>query len=85
MGCSTGGRQGFKAAQKFPKDFNGNIAGSPILAFTELTVWAGWLGLLTSYNTTDPGFISKKLWQLIHIAILDQRDDFYGTVDGYDS
>lgn len=31
MGCSTGGRQGMVEAQRFPKDFNGIIAGSPPL------------------------------------------------------
>src|SRR5687767_507443 len=33
-GCSAGGRQGMKAAQRFPADFNGIIAGAPGLDWT---------------------------------------------------
>jgi len=27
LGCSTGGRQGFKAVQTYPEDFDGVVAG----------------------------------------------------------
>ena len=33
-GCSAGGRQAMKAAQRFPADFNGIIAGAPGLDWT---------------------------------------------------
>jgi hypothetical protein len=33
-GCSTGGRQGLIAAQRFPEDFDGIIVGAPVLDFS---------------------------------------------------
>jgi len=30
LGCSTGGRQGFKAVQTYPNDFDGVVAGAPV-------------------------------------------------------
>src|SRR5688572_16976281 len=39
-GCSAGGRQGMKAAQRHPDDFDGIVAGSPGLDWTSRAVRA---------------------------------------------
>jgi tannase/feruloyl esterase len=39
-GCSTGGRQGLMSAQRFPDDFDGIVAGAPVLDFSG-TIIAG--------------------------------------------
>jgi len=41
-GCSTGGRQGLMSAQRFPGDFDGIIAGAPVLNFSGTMIWNLW-------------------------------------------
>ncbi len=36
LGCSTGGRQGFKAVQSYPEDFDGVVAGAPVRPLSRL-------------------------------------------------
>ena len=41
-GCSTGGRQGLMSAQRFPGDFDGIVAGAPVLNFVDTTITGLW-------------------------------------------
>lgn len=45
-GCSTGGRQGLISAQRFPQDFDGIVAGAPVLNFVDTVTQSLWNGLV---------------------------------------
>jgi feruloyl esterase len=42
-GCSNGGRQALMAAQRFPEDWDGILAGAPALAWTRQLATFAWL------------------------------------------
>jgi feruloyl esterase len=75
-GCSTGGRQGLKEAQRFPDDFDGIIAGAPANRSA--------LGLWIAFATLkDPvSNIPASKYPLIHEAVLNQCDARDGLKDG---
>lgn len=81
LGCSQGGRQGFKASEMFPRDFDGIVAGSPALDFNNLFSWrANFFPITGSNSSTD--FITPSLWtKLIHNEILNQCDRLDGAID----
>ena len=81
LGCSLGGRQGVKAAEMFPGDFDGIVAGSPALDFNNLQSWrARFFPITGRVNSSD--FISTALWTtLIHDEVLKQCDGLDGVID----
>jgi feruloyl esterase len=82
LGCSLGGRQGFKAAEMFPTDFDGIVAGSPALDFNNLFSWRANFFPVTGSNSSAD-FITPSLWTtLIHNEILNQCDELDGVLDG---
>ncbi|KAF7298014.1 Carboxylic ester hydrolase [Mycena chlorophos] len=80
LGCSTGGRQGWKMAQDFPDEFDGIVAGSPAIAWTGLTSWSGMFFPLI--KEAGPNFPPPALWPVVDAGILAQCDDLDGAVDG---
>ncbi|KAL4920477.1 Tannase/feruloyl esterase [Aspergillus aurantiobrunneus] len=81
LGCSTGGRQGFKEVQSFPDDFDGVVAGAPAFAFNNLTSWSCHFLPLTGPPGAD-SFIPMDMWPAIHQDVLDQCDALDGLRDG---
>lgn len=80
--CSTGGRQGLKAVQMFPEDFDGVVAGSPATDFNHLTDWSGHFLTLTGQNTSDPRFLTSAQWALVDAEVFNQCDELDGVKDG---
>jgi feruloyl esterase len=81
VGCSTGGRQGFKMITDFPDDFDGVLAGAPAIDFNHLS---GWRGILSRYNGAPSGTptISVALWEVVRLDIISQCDNLDGVEDG---
>ena len=79
QGCSAGGRQALKEAQKFPADFDGIIAGSPALDTTGRAAFAVWVAQNT--HKTDASFIPPDKFPAIHDAALAACDAQDGVKD----
>ena len=75
-GCSTGGRQGLKEAQKFPDDFDGIVAGAPANR-TALALWVAFA------EFKEPGsHIPPEKYSLLHNAVMEACDATDGLKDG---
>lgn len=46
-GCSTGGKQGLTEAQRYPRDYDGIIAGAPANYMIHLHIWSVWVAQAT--------------------------------------
>jgi hypothetical protein len=76
-GCSTGGRQGLISAQRFPGDFDGIVAGAPVLAFVDALTQSLWNGLVLAETPIPP----EKL-RLVGEAVYARCDAKDGVKDG---
>ena len=75
-GCSTGGRQGLKEAQKFPDDYDAIIAGAPANR-TALSLW------IAAAVLKDPAsYIPPAKYPVIHQAAIETCDARDGLKDG---
>ena len=79
-GCSAGGRQAMKEAQRFPDDFNGIIAGAPGLDWTGRAAQAVRVAKTLEHN--NAGRLSAKDTQLLHRAVVGACDASDGLKDG---
>ncbi|KAJ5613029.1 hypothetical protein N7510_006223 [Penicillium lagena] len=81
LGCSTGGRQGWKSVQKYPNDFDGVVAGSPAINFINLLSWSAHFYPITGPPSSDT-YLSPAEWKVVHEEILRQCDTIDGAKDG---
>ena len=78
-GCSAGGRQAMKAAQMFPADFDGIIAGSPGLDWSGRTAQA--VRIAQALQKEEARITSAKA-QVLHSAVVAACDGLDGVKDG---
>lgn len=81
LGCSTGGRQGFKMAQDFPEIFDGIVAGAPAFNFQGLMSWSGTFHTIIK-EVGSEGVPPKSTWEAIDAELLAQCDHLDGAEDG---
>ncbi|KAF2864781.1 feruloyl esterase B precursor [Massariosphaeria phaeospora] len=79
-GCSTGGRQGLKEAERYPEDFDGIIAGAPAWWTSRLQTWTVKTALYNLPTTADY-HIPPALFPVIAKEVLKQCDPQDGLID----
>jgi feruloyl esterase len=90
MGCSTGGREGLMAAQRYPELFDGIIAGAPAFHLTRAMLAQAWND--QSFARALPGEANRRPdisvalsdadLQLVAHAVLARCDALDGVADG---
>ena len=76
-GCSNGGRQGLMEAQRFPEDFDGIVAGAPVVDYTGLAL--GWTWNLQALASAPNLWTKLPALDATSMAACDSED---GLEDG---
>jgi feruloyl esterase len=79
-GCSQGGRQGLAAAQKYPEDFNGIVAGAA--AWNQMRAHGARTALNLIVNKDADSVIPPAKYSMIHAAVVNACDTLDGLKDG---
>ena len=79
-GCSTGGRQALTAAQRYPADYDGIIAGAPAVYGSHQS--AGQLWIWNATHQDEASFLSRDKLEVLHGAVLRACDAGDGVTDG---
>jgi feruloyl esterase len=79
-GCSAGGRQALVAAQRYPDDFDGIVAGAPALNATGRASFAMWVA--QNVHRSDASVVPPAKFPAINQAVLEACDALDGVTDG---
>jgi feruloyl esterase len=79
-GCSQGGRQGLAAAQKYPGDFNGIVAGAA--SWNQMRAHGARVALNRIVNKDAGSVIPSSKYAMIHAAVINVCDARDGVKDG---
>jgi hypothetical protein len=81
MGCSAGGLQAMTAAQRFPWDFDGIVAGDPSASVSQ--DWMNWLWTVrTLIDEHGEQILSQRDLANVHSAVVAKCDLNDGVKDG---
>lgn len=78
-GCSTGGRQGYMEAQRYPDDYDGILANAPAINWDEFEVATLWPQVVMNEEKTHP---TKCEFDAFNAAALKACDTLDGAKDG---
>ncbi|WP_194915938.1 tannase/feruloyl esterase family alpha/beta hydrolase [Catenulispora rubra] len=78
-GCSTGGRQGYMEAQKYPTDYNGINADAPAINWNQFEVATLWPQVVMNQEHTYPTGCEFNAFNAAAVKACDKLD---GVVDG---
>lgn len=78
-GCSTGGRQGMAAAQRYPQIFNGILAGAPAINWAEYVLAEQWPQVVMKEEGEFP---SQCELEYFTACAIEQCDELDGIKDG---
>lgn len=81
MGCSTGGRQGMMEAQRFPNDFDGIVAGAPVINELGDGLTLMWNSVATLAKDGSQLFGPQDI-RTLHEAVVAACDMNDGVKDG---
>ncbi|KAK6501440.1 Tannase and feruloyl esterase [Arthrobotrys musiformis] len=81
MGCSTGGRQGMKAAQDFPEEYDGIISAAPAIRSAGLSAITTKTHLIFG-KPGSPSHLTLEQWARVHRMVAEQCDWIDGVLDG---
>jgi feruloyl esterase len=80
IGCSSGGYEGLMAAQRFPSDYDGIVAGAPANNWTRLM--AGDLDGVLAVLKDPASHLPPSALGLLHRSVLAACDNADGVADG---
>jgi pimeloyl-ACP methyl ester carboxylesterase len=78
-GCSTGGRQGYMAAQQYPEDFDGILAAAPAVNWDRFAVATAWSQAVFNEENVAPSLCELEAFNSAAVAACDTID---GVKDG---
>ncbi|CAF3545716.1 unnamed protein product [Fusarium graminearum] len=78
-GCSTGGRQGIAAAQRYPNDFDGILSGAPAIYWTQYVIAELWPQVVMKESGHYLSACERQAFRNASIKACDKKD---GVKDG---